>query len=587
MNPKKKNNIVIIGAGKGGTALIELFKDSEAVNILGVVDVNTDAPGIRLAREIGIPVSNDYKKFINKDGLDEIINVTGLESVQKELLEARPKGVGVLGGHSARVMWRILDQYKSVTEEFRTSEEKYRILFDNAADLIIVVDTKGKFLDLNQKFTEESEYLREEMLGKNFAASGIITKESTAKALFHLGELIIKGKEPPIFEVEGVKKSGGIVNYELRAVPIKKEGKIVAIQAILRNITTRKESDKVLKESEEKFKVIFTSVIDGILLADVKTRKLTDANDVMCRMLGYSLDEIKKLGVKDVHPKESLPHVYNTFEKQIKGETLAKDLPMKRKDGSVFFADINASTVTIAGKTYLMGVFRDVTESKNMEEEMRASEILYRTIFENTGTVTAILGEDTTVAMVNAQFAKFFGYSKGEIEGKMSILEFVCKEEEEKVMNYHRLRRIDPEAAPKNYELRVMSKNRAVSETYITVAVIPETKRSVVSILDVTELKRNEFELLRQKDLLNNTNKALEHKLKELQEAVGHIKKLEGLVPICSNCKKMMMEGHDPKDSKAWVTLEKYISDRTDASFTHGLCPDCIGRMYGDMRRKK
>jgi hypothetical protein len=109
----------------------------------------------------------------------------------------------------------------------------------------------------------------------------------------------------------------------------------------------------------------------------------------------------------------------------------------------------------------------------------------------------------------------------------------------------------------------------------------------VASLLDITEIKKTEFELIKRKELLYNTNKALEHKLKELQAATGHIKNLEGLVPICADCKKMLLEDEDPKDATAWVSLEKYISERTDASFTHGLCPDCMKKAYGRIRKRK
>jgi len=65
-----------------------------------------------------------------------------------------------------------------------------------------------------------------------------------------------------------------------------------------------------------------------------------------------------------------------------------------------------------------------------------------------------------------------------------------------------------------------------------------------------------------------------------LQDSLQHIRTLEGLVPICANCKKIRNEGANPFDQSSWTSIEKYISDRTDAEFTHGLCPDCAKALY-------
>ena len=371
-------------------------------------------------------------------------------------MRSKPKEAELVTVNKGSFIWSVISESIKTQERLYESEDRYRQLFDNAADLIAVVDTMGRFADMNKRFTEESEYSKEEMLGKNVITSGIVNAPSAAKIAFHLPR-IIAGHGAPILEVDGVKKSGGIVNYELRAVPVKKDGRIVGAQAILRNITERKE----------------------------------------------------------------------------------------------------------------------------IEERLRRSEMVYRTIFENSGTAMLIAEEDLTVAMVNAEFARFSGYSKEDIEGRKSLLSFVHEQDLDKMKEVHWLRSVDPHTAPKSYETRFVAKSSMVSEVILTAAAIPETKRTVVAMQDITELKRSAYQLNKQKELLDNANKALEHKLEELQEAMGHIKRLEGLVPICANCKKLRVSGRDPNDPGAWVSIEKYFSAKTDASFTHGLCPECIKKLYG------
>ncbi len=124
-----------------------------------------------------------------------------------------------------------------------------------------------------------------------------------------------------------------------------------------------------VQQSEKLFSTIFDNARDGILLTDTESKRFHTGNRAICLMLGYSLDECKNLGVMDILPREDVTHVIDQFEKQSRGEiTLASDIPVKRKDGGVFYADINASPITLAGKTYLMGIFRDITDRKNAQE---------------------------------------------------------------------------------------------------------------------------------------------------------------------------------------------------------------------------
>jgi PAS domain S-box-containing protein len=143
-------------------------------------------------------------------------------------------------------------------------------------------------------------------------------------------------------------------------------------QQSVRFYREKSEAAEALAQSEKTFQVIFDGVRDGILIADARTLKFANANQAICRMLGYRRDEVLNLGVNDIHPQESLPHVREQFRRQTAGEiSLAPDLPVLRKDGSVFPADVNATLMELGGLPRLVGVFRDVTERKAAEEDRR------------------------------------------------------------------------------------------------------------------------------------------------------------------------------------------------------------------------
>ena len=126
------------------------------------------------------------------------------------------------------------------------------------------------------------------------------------------------------------------------------------------------------------------------------------------------------------------------------------------------------------------------------------------------GTAMIIIEEDATISLANAEVEKISGYSRGEIEGKMSWTEFVMKEDIEKMQYYHNLRRNDPEAAPRNYEFRLIDKYGNIKQISLTIAMIPGTKKSIASIIDITDRKQAEKELQeserKYRELVQNAN---------------------------------------------------------------------------------
>ena len=74
----------------------------------------------------------------------------------------------------------------------------------------------------------------------------------------------------------------------------------------------------------------------------------------------------------------------------------------------------------------------------------------------------------------------------------------------------------------------------------------------------------------------------LKMKIADLENALSHIRKLEGILPICSHCKKIRIEGADPEVQKNWVELESYLYMKIETQFSHSICPDCAKKLYPD-----
>ena len=122
-------NVAIIGGGRGGTSLIEIFYNDPLVRIVGVADIDQNAPGVRLARKRKIPVTRDYRKLLRSRRVDLVIDVTGEKAVEEILQASRRPGVAIIGGPSAKFMWQLIEERIRSKEEIERHLLEYQSLY--------------------------------------------------------------------------------------------------------------------------------------------------------------------------------------------------------------------------------------------------------------------------------------------------------------------------------------------------------------------------------------------------------------------------------------------------------------------------
>ena len=151
-----------------------------------------------------------------------------------------------------------------------------------------------------------------------------------------------------------------------------------------------------LFQKEERYEVIFNKTLEGILVAEIKSRKFYYANPAICKMLGYTREELLQMRVFDIHPEEELDHVIQEFKAQARNQkVLAANIPCLRKDGTVFYCDIKTASAKIQGITYNIGLFIDITHHKLAEASLRESEERFRIIFEHAAVGVAVIDTAT------------------------------------------------------------------------------------------------------------------------------------------------------------------------------------------------
>ena len=154
----------------------------------------------------------------------------------------------------------------------------------------------------------------------------------------------------------------------------------------------------------------------------------------------------------------------------------------------------NDKTGHIAG---VEGIIRDISDRKRVEEALRESEERYRTVFETTGSATVLIENDATIDLANSEFERLSGYPRSDIENKMKWTVFVVKEDLDRMLAQHRLRRTDRKRALTHYEFRFISRSGEIRDILLTVDAIPGTTKSVASLLDITDRRRVEKTLFR------------------------------------------------------------------------------------------
>ena len=278
----------------------------------------------------------------------------------------------------------MLGIYQDITQrklaEQKLLEEKVfsDTLIQNLPDLFYVLDQQGNFLRWSDHTADLLGLTPEQMLKTN--ALAFVHEDDKAYLAQKLQEAFETGSAQAAARVAALR---GIRYYTFSASRIETRFG-TNLLGIGIDITERKLAADMLHESEERLRAIVEGAVDGIALADTETQRISSANPAMCRMLGYSKEELEQLRITDIHPQEGLPYVLEQFAKQLRDEIqVAEDMPIKRKDGSVFYADINSSRVTLHGKDYLLGIFRDISERKQTEAQLRESETAYRTLAQN------------------------------------------------------------------------------------------------------------------------------------------------------------------------------------------------------------
>lgn len=417
-------SIALIGAGKGGSAILSVLLKEPNVNIVGIAELNPDAPGLDIARQSNIPITNDFRELADKKP-DIIINVTGIKNITTEIqkiLKRKSPATEVIDGQSAKLIWDLL-------EKRRQSREELKALLNETKDLYRI----GVALTSADKLEEVLNTLLLEALRAVNAPAGSIAlydEESDTLTL----KVVYGFSDDFSHIVQWKRRDGGMTDHILsKRIPtvisdietypfvdnrnIIKEGikSIVAVPLFANDHTigilyiddfkprnwTQREIEFITllgiqaAYAIEKFRLIETisktqnylkNVLDNsadIIITTDTEGKIVEFNRGASRILGYSKDEI--IGTKAeklwVRP-EQRQDILKILEKE--GYVSNYETQLITKSGQIIDVSLTLSYILSSQKGILgtVGISKDITEKKKLERAIEERNLELRELNE-------------------------------------------------------------------------------------------------------------------------------------------------------------------------------------------------------------
>ncbi|HEX9385746.1 MAG TPA: PAS domain S-box protein [Anaerolineales bacterium] len=411
--------------------------------------------------------------------------------------------VSVLG-EDGELLYRVataqdISERKQAEVALLTSEERYRTLVEQASDGIFMADSRGKYTEVNSSGCAMLGYSREELL--KLSLRDVVDPEDLAAHPLRLKELE-EGKTL-IVERKLHRKDGSTFLAELSAKMLPSGH----YQAVMRDITERKQAEESLRNSQAQMTGIFDSAMDAIISTDTDQRILifNPAAEAMFRCdhseaLGQPLNRFIPERFREAHHK----YVHNFGQTGVTNRAMKRSAIVfgRRSNGDEFPCEASISQINIAGKKIYTVILRDVSDRRQAEEELSRSEEKYRHLFENNPHPMWVYDRKTLAFLdVNEAAMAKYGYSRQEFLN-MTILDIRPPEDVDRLMKNL--------AQPRQpLEHSGGWRHRLKDGTIIPIEITSHTveidghESALVIAQDITERKQAEEKLRKSEDLFS------------------------------------------------------------------------------------
>jgi len=320
------------------------------------------------------------------------------------------------------------DELESRENKLKESERKFRDIFENINEGIYLHDVDGNFTDINTHFLKDMGYSKNELLARNIR--DVVSEEYRYEIDNYLARIKANGFDKGFYNV--VNKQGQKHIIEYKGSLVQGEDGPIAVRGVARDVTKQLrvqkdlvESQKRLKESEQKYRDIFENINEGIFIHDLDGYFI-DTNPSFITGTGYPKVELLSKNIRDLATDKYRPE-FDDYLARIKANGFDKGLfKAVTRDGCTKVVEFNSSLIQGKdGPIAVRGLAKDITEQYNMhkalkesQQKLKESEQKYRDIFENINEGIFIHDLDGYFIDTNPSFITGTGYSKGELLSK-------------------------------------------------------------------------------------------------------------------------------------------------------------------------
>ena len=276
------------------------------------------------------------------------------EWIENPLVEYE-KTIGVI------ISGRDITQRKLAQTRLSESEEMFSKAFQlNPQPMTISDFNTGNYLDCNQAFLSSTGFSREEMVGHKVVKTGLFFNSDQQRVI---SEKIFKGER--FYRLESdIRTKKGEIRYGLISGETIYLGDQRLILTVTEDITEHRNADLALKESENRYRIIFEGASEGIIVINMDHQKIQYVNPIMCSMFGYLEDEFQNITYQELFSSQpeqaSSNNIIMDDEKDTTG--IPAVIQCKRKDGSLFYADVRSSYSRLDGEKIIIGFFNDISD---------------------------------------------------------------------------------------------------------------------------------------------------------------------------------------------------------------------------------